>query len=66
MIYTSIVPSEMTNKELCSISKKIIKGISASKITITVALTNGQDYKVDVDRLEDYQNANTCECGMSC
>ena len=53
--YNSIVPSEMTNRELQSICTEIQTAINWNLNHATVKLTNGLDYKVPVERLPDYQ-----------
>lgn len=55
MIYNSIVPSEMTQRELKSICADIQIAKNWNLPYATVRLSNGLDYKVDVERHSDYQ-----------
>lgn len=63
MKLSSIVPSEMSNKELKSIcaSLQIAKNWKFSKSRVDLA--NGQQYDVEVKDLQDYQEAFQTECG---
>jgi len=63
MKLSSIVPSEMSNKELKSIcgSLQVAKNWGFSKSRVDLA--NGQQYDVDVKDLCDYQEAYQTECG---
>lgn len=54
--YKSIVPSEMTNKELKAICTDIQTAKNWNLSHATVKLTNGNEYKVDVTRHRDYMN----------
>lgn len=55
MTYNSIVPSEMTQRELKSICADIQIAKNWNQSYAVVRLSNGVDYKVDVERHSDYQ-----------
>lgn len=55
MIYNSIVPSEMTQRELKAICADIQIAKNWNLPYATVQLKNGMEYKVDVERHSDYQ-----------
>ena len=60
--YNSIVPSEMTNQELRSICTDIQTAINWGLSEARVYLNSTQlEYKVDVNRLKDYQKEYTTE-----
>jgi hypothetical protein len=63
MTYSSIVPSEMTNHELQAICGDLQTAKNWKLKTATVKLSHGNDYKVDVEDLQDYQEAFQTECG---
>ena len=55
--YNSIIPSEMTNRELKSICTDIQTAINWGLSNARVYLNSTQTYyKVDVNRLKDYQD----------
>lgn len=55
MIYSTIVPSQMTQRELKSICADIQIAKNWNLPYATVTLKNGMEYKVDVERHSDYQ-----------
>lgn len=55
MTYNSIVPSEMTQRELKSICADIQIAKNWNLPYATVQLKNGLEYKVDVESHSDYQ-----------
>lgn len=55
MIFTSVVPSEMTKKELKVMCGELYIGKQWSLTTVTIKLNDGE-YVQDVDRLKDYQD----------
>lgn len=55
MIYNSIVPSEMSQKELKAICADIQIAKNWNLPYATITLSNGMEYKVDVERHSDYQ-----------
>lgn len=59
--YKSIVPSEMTNFELQTMCTEIQTAKNWNLQHATVNLKNGQQYKVEVTRLQDYQQAYKTE-----
>ena len=63
MYYSSIVPSEMSNTELKAICCVLQTAKNWKLKTATVKLSHGNDYKVDVADLQDYQEAFSTECG---
>ena len=63
MVYTSIVPSNMSNTELRGICGELVTAANWGISTITIQLSNGLGYKVDVSDLETYQDAVRTECG---
>lgn len=57
MTYNSIVPSEMTQRELKSICADIQVAKNWKLPYAKVKLKNGLEYKVEVERHSDYQRA---------
>lgn len=55
MIYNSIIPTKMTNDELRAICGDIQTAKNWGLNEATIQLSNGQQYKVDVNRHQDYQ-----------
>ena len=55
-IYSSIVPSEMTEEELHLLCDRIIVVRDLGLDHTTIKLSNGYYYEVSVDRLPDYVN----------
>ena len=57
--YSSIVPSEMNNRELqhiCTeLQTSIISGAEYTKVLLT---SNNMEYRVPISRLKDYQDAH--------
>lgn len=54
MRYNSIVPSEMTDKELQVAMGHLFVAKSWGLTDVNVSLTSGLDYKLPVDRWADY------------
>ena len=61
--YLSIVPSEMTNKELRSMCTELQSAKNWGLEYATVKV-NGNEYKNPVSRLKDYQDAYETETGL--
>lgn len=60
--YSSIVPSEMTNRELLHMCMELQTAKNWNAETITVRLaSNGMEYRVNVSDLPDYQQAYRTE-----
>lgn len=63
--YSSIVPSEMTNRELQHMCTELQTAKNWNKSQATVKLkTNGMLYNVDVADIEDYREAHTTITGQ--
>ena len=54
--YNSIVPSEMTRKELIAMCGDIYTAEQWKQSHAIVKLANGQEYQVDVKRHSDYES----------
>lgn len=63
-IYNSIVPSEMTNREIQSMCTEIQTAKNWGLTEATVKLANGLEYKVPVSRHKDYQDAFQTDGGQ--
>lgn len=61
MTYNSIVPSEMTNEEIRSMCGELFTAKNWNLDHATVKLANGMEYRVEVSRLSDYQEAYKTE-----
>ena len=57
--YSSIVPSEMSNRELTHMCTELQIAINWGLSHATVHLANGLDYQVEVERLPDYREARS-------
>lgn len=55
MIYNTIIPSRMTQRELKSICADIQIAKNWNQSHAIVRLKNGLDYKVDISRHSDYE-----------
>ena len=62
--YNSIVPSQMTNSELQSICTEIQTAKNWGQDHAVVKLANGCQYKVEVSRHQDYQEAFKTNTGV--
>lgn len=54
--YSSVVPSEMTNRELLNICTEIQTAKNWGLNKVKVLLSNGQEYHVPTSRHKDYQS----------
>lgn len=62
--YSSVVPSEMSNKELRNMCTELQTAKNWNKDSARVYITStGREYDVPVGRLADYQQAYATECG---
>lgn len=59
MVFNSIVPSEMTTAELRQMCGDLFTAKNWKLKHATVKLANGLDYKVPVERLAEYQQAES-------
>lgn len=61
--YQSIVPSEMSKRDLRHMCTELTTAKNWGKSETRVKLANGQEYDVEVSRLPDYQQAHRPETG---
>jgi hypothetical protein len=57
--YASVVPSEMSQRDLQHMITELTTAKNWGLQEATIRLSNGMDYKVEVSRLNDYQQAHT-------
>ena len=65
MTYSSVVPSEMTNKELISICGELQTAKNWGANAVTIQLKNGNAYRMPVYQLKDYQEEVSTQCGAT-